>query len=242
MRLFLYLFCFISLIGHSQSQFHLEGRFCGIEKCRSMIGEMQSPFVGVWMRMVNYPGSMIDQGDLPSGQGRLGYSILAEAGLPQAKFVFGNVDGEWVKGMHLSGVDDEGRFRSHLLIYHRPPTSTDAFRLDGEFSIEHFSKRINGITSSGDAGLFMGAMLRIECYEPAPIAFHTALAFKRWMPGKKRSEQNRRPGGQFNESLDPYFLNSFKSKAYISDWTLGVGPTLFMDWSLGGNVSLRYLF
>ncbi len=212
-----------------------------MEQCRSIIGEMQSPFVGVWMRMVNYPGIMIDQADFPAGQSSIGYTLLGEVGLPQAKVVFGNVDGEWVKGLHLSGVDDEGRFRSHLLMYHRPPSSMDAFRLDGEFSIEHFSKRINRVSGEG-AGLFMGAILRIECYEPAPIAFHTGLAIKRWMPGKKRSEQNRRPGGEFNESLDPYFLNSFRSKAYISDWTIGGGPTLYLDKSLGGNVSLRYLF
>lgn len=242
MRLLTVLFCLIGLSGLSQSQFHLEGRFCGIEKCRSLIGEMQSPFFGAWMRVVNYPGSMQNQSDFPADQGSLGYSLLGEVGLPQVKFVFGSADGEWVKGLHINGTDEEGRFRSHLLLYHRPPTQMDAFRLDGEFSIEHFSKRLNGLSRSGGAGIFMGAMLRIECYEPAPIAFHTGLSIKRWMPGKKSTEQKRRPGGDFNESLDPYFLNSFKSKSFISDWTLSVGPTLFMDWSTGGNVNLRYLF
>ena len=239
MKYFLILMCSFSLQLYSQSHYHLEGRFCGLENTRSVVAEMQSPFFGAWTRFVNYPGPMLSDPEFSAGQGALGYTALVEAGLPNAKFVFGNVDGEWVKGIHISGEDENGRFRSHLLIYHRPPTSSNAFRLDGEFSLEHFLSAMNG--GSGPK-YHMGALLRIECYEPAPIAFHTGLALKRTAKGKKRIESARKPGGDFIEGLDPYFLNSFKSRSYSSDWTLNCGPTIFMDWSVGGNLSLRYLF
>jgi hypothetical protein len=185
---------------------------------------------------------MMNSSEFPESTGPLGYTVLGEFGVPLCKIVLGNVDGEWVKGIHFAGESQSGRVRSHLLLYHRPPQAMDAFRLDGELSLELFGKPFHGGQSQREPKWMMGAMVRIECYEPAPIAFHGGLALKRAKPGKHETRPGKKPGGDFIENLDPFFLQSFRARTYVSDWSLFVGPTLYLGNTYGINGSLRYLF
>jgi hypothetical protein len=223
--------------------FHTEGRFSGADKTRALMFEINSPYMELWTRLENYPGYMPGSEEYPSVNSHFGYTALAGFGLPQAKIILGAENGEFVKGVHLSGENESSTFRTSMVLFHKPPSTSDAFRLDGEIVFEAYSgNSLLGKSRKNQPNLTWGGIFRYECYEPGPMACHSGIAFRRTSNQKSVVEARKKPGGDFLDSFDPAFMNQFKGTSYTTDWSLAVGPTYYFDNTLGANLVLKCHF
>lgn len=227
----------------AQVQFHTEARFCGMEKCRSAIFEVNSPYLELWTRFENYPSFIKESNEFPAINSNFGYSAVAGVGLPQAKVILGTQNGEFIKGIHLYGEDEASTFRTTIVLFHKPSFPDDAFRLDGELYFEKYFPNSFKTRSARNAPAFSwGAIGRLECYEPTPLVIHTGLALRRTSDQKSVTASGRRPGGDFLDSFDPAFMNQFKGTSFTTDWSIMAGPSVFFNGTYGANLSVQCHF
>jgi len=237
---------FISMSFHSMGQvlYHTEIRFCGIEKCRSLFFEVNSPYLELWTRFENYPGAIINNDEFPAITSPFGYTVVGGIGLPQAKLILGVQNGEFVQGIHLYGENEASTFRTNIVLFHKPPFPNDAFRLDGELNFEKYftGSSFEKSRNRKHANTSWGAVLRMECYEPTPIVIHSGLALRRTSNQKSVVEARKRPGGDFLDSFDPHFLNQFRGTGFTTDWSLAVGPSYYLNKTTGVNLTVNCHF
>ena len=168
---------------------------------------------------------------------------MVGVGFSEVKFLAGFQNGQFIKGLHMNSESDDGRFWYNVLFIHRPPMEQDEFRLDGEFDFQGYTKPLNKETNRRtrvSTETSLGAMLRMECYEPVPHAIHTGIAFRKITDRGAASTRNASSSSNFSRSLDGKTPKLDVRNSSTTVATIIVGPSYFINLGWGFNVAFKW--